>query len=61
MKTREGARLLQLMKDAILCEKYKHYKNEKLYEIIGQASHTETLEELMVCSITMNLSRGNYG
>ena len=28
--------------------KYKHYKGEKEYEVIGVARHSETLEELVV-------------
>lgn len=28
--------------------KYKHYKGEKRYEVIGVARHSETLEELVV-------------
>lgn len=31
-----------------LCGTYKHYKNEQLYEVIGQARHTETEEDLVV-------------
>lgn len=34
--------------DPIICGKYKHYKNEKLYEVIGQARHSETDEEMIV-------------
>lgn len=32
----------------ILYGKYQHYKNEKLYEIIGHARHSETLENMVV-------------
>lgn len=31
-----------------LCGKYQHYKSGKLYEVIGVANHSETLEELIV-------------
>jgi hypothetical protein len=34
--------------DAIQYGKYQHYKNEKLYEIIGIALHSETYEEMIV-------------
>ena len=34
--------------ETILCGKYRHYKNEKLYEVITQARHSETLEEMIV-------------
>lgn len=39
---------LHMLTDPILCGKYKHYKTEKLYEITGQARHSETYEELVV-------------
>lgn len=28
--------------------KYRHHKTQKLYEVIGMAIHSETLEELVV-------------
>lgn len=31
-----------------LCGKYRHYKNEQLYEVIGKALHSETQEEMIV-------------
>lgn len=37
-----------MLADPNLCGKYKHYKNEKLYEVIGQARHSETEEEMIV-------------
>lgn len=29
-------------------DKYQHYKNKKLYEVIGFARHSETLEEMII-------------
>ena len=37
-----------MLADPIICGKYKHYKNEKLYEVIGQARHSETDEDMIV-------------
>ncbi|CEK11847.1 DUF1653 domain-containing protein [Legionella hackeliae] len=37
-----------MLSDPIICGKYIHYKNEKLYEVIGQARHSETDEEMIV-------------
>ncbi len=34
--------------DTILCGKYKHYKNEKSYEIMSLARHSETHEDMVV-------------
>ncbi len=31
-----------------LCGKYQHYKTGKLYEVIGLARHSETLEEMVI-------------
>ncbi|WP_058534517.1 DUF1653 domain-containing protein [Legionella saoudiensis] len=31
-----------------ICGKYRHYKNEKLYEVIGLARHSETEEDMVV-------------
>ena len=28
--------------------RYQHYKTQKLYEIIGQARHSETYEEMVI-------------
>lgn len=36
-----------MLTDTILCGKYIHYKGN-LYEVIGQALHTETREDLVV-------------
>jgi len=37
-----------MLMDTIMCGKYKHYKNGKLYEIIGHARHSETLEDMVL-------------
>jgi hypothetical protein len=37
-----------MLADHNICGKYRHYKNEKLYEVIGQARHSETDEEMIV-------------
>lgn len=28
--------------------RYRHYKTQKLYEVIGQARHSETYEEMVI-------------
>lgn len=33
--------------DKIICGKYRHYKGN-LYEVIGVANHSETLEKMVV-------------
>lgn len=37
-----------MLMDTILCGKYKHYKNDRLYEIMGLARHSETYEDMVV-------------
>lgn len=37
-----------MTKDDVQYGKYQHYKNKKYYEIIGEARHSETLEELII-------------
>lgn len=37
-----------MVSEAILYGKYRHYKTEKLYEIIGHARHSETYEDMVV-------------
>lgn len=32
----------------MLFGQYRHYKTEKLYEVIGLAIHSETLEEMVI-------------
>ena len=32
----------------VILGKYQHFRNQKLYEIIGLARHSETLEEMVV-------------
>lgn len=32
----------------LIGKQFRHYKNGKLYEIIGFATHTETLEEMVI-------------
>lgn len=34
--------------DPVPCGKYQHYKNKKIYEVIGNARHSETLEEMVI-------------
>jgi hypothetical protein len=42
-KTRD----LNMTSDSIY-RKYQHYKNNKHYEVIGEARHSETLEEMII-------------
>lgn len=37
-----------MLNNATLCERYRHYKNKKLYEVIAHARHSETEEEMIV-------------
>lgn len=37
-----------MLAEPILCGKYRHYKNEKLYEVLGRACHSETREDMIV-------------
>jgi hypothetical protein len=37
-----------MLADSNICGKYRHYKNEKLYEVIGHARHSETEEAMVV-------------
>lgn len=37
-----------MLEETILCGKYRHYKNGKFYEVIAQARHSETEEEMIV-------------
>lgn len=32
----------------LYCGKYLHYKTQNLYEVIGVARHSETLEEMII-------------
>jgi hypothetical protein len=38
----------QMLQETILHGKYRHYKNKKFYEVIAQARHSETQEEMVV-------------
>lgn len=40
---------------------YRHYKTQKLYEIIGQARHSETYEEMVIYkALYLCETFGNY-
>ena len=41
--------------DTVLCGQYRHYKNNKLYEVIAKARHSETQEEMIVYKGALSL------
>ena len=41
-----------MSESGMLAGKYKHYKNGKIYEVIDQALHSETLEKLIVYRVS---------
>lgn len=37
-----------MLENSLLLGKYRHFKNEILYEVIGQGIHSETREEMII-------------
>lgn len=37
-----------MINDKLLLGKYQHFKNKKLYEVIGLAIHSETREKMVI-------------
>ncbi|WP_454785362.1 DUF1653 domain-containing protein [Legionella sp. WA2024007413] len=47
-----------MLTDPRIYGNYRHYKNQKLYEVIGQARHSQTREEMIVYKALYHWDRG---